>query len=376
VRATEVFYTPLHPDELNLKGRTFEHTITFESTDKNGNKLALDGDVSIFVPLSVSEKNKRQVGLAHNVLIFFTANYAVGDNTLNDLLTHGLRASAENYDYVLITLPSPGQHPDVPFDRPDFNVIRDSDILGCLAAVELNASVGKIRMAAHSRGYAGLTRTLMGNDEIGEVNLRERDTRTATIKTPFLDYKRVEKLFYFDDFFPGAQRIIRELVFRGLSKDALIVYHVVDGIIIDKQIVTDMTKQFVRLGLESNDRNKLSIDDIGIATLGCLRFLNAAISVNAALNKNNVTLSTKLLKNDVIMKLMLFNPLPQRGTFSAADFSTFYKGLHGDEQRMKLILNFLNQEDLVRARKIGYSFDGYNAAHHFFVCEFVHELFK
>jgi hypothetical protein len=151
--ATQVTYKPFHAEEFRLTGATFEHPIDFAFRRGDGTVTTATDDVSIFVPKSIKDRNATEVGVANDVCVFFTANNATLDTRLNDTLTHALRAVGDTQRFVIITLPSPGDHPAVLNDMPDFNVIRDTDIQDCLAAVKLSTKIGRVRLACHSRGH-------------------------------------------------------------------------------------------------------------------------------------------------------------------------------------------------------------------------------
>lgn len=369
----KVNYKPIHPDELTLAGETFEHRINFEALDVNGNVKTFPNDVCIYVPAQLRKKDDKEVGLKHNVLVFFTANIAITDTTLNDTLTHGLRAAAEASNQVLISLPSPGDHSDVPTDRPDFTVIRDKDISACFAAVKLKGSPGQVRLASHSRGHRGMTRTLMGNNIIGDKNPKERDPATATINTSFVDIRNIKRLVYLDDFFGSAERIMGRLITRGLSNQVLKVYHFTDGIgIRDKSIVNNMKSQFIDLA-------KIIKQNQG-AAIGCNRFILAAISIAAALDNKNTKLAEKVLGNVALTTIIFLKQVPVRATFSTIkplaankqDIGDFSKTISFSVSEKNTLLNFLNKEKLLRTN---FPFDTTIAAHHFFVCEYAHEFF-
>ena len=370
---TKVTYTPLHADEITLKGETFEHTIQFSALDDGGTAKTAAEDVCIYVPAAVKRADDKQVGLEHRVLVFWTANSAVKDNTLNDTLTHGLRASAEATGTVLISLPSPGDHASVPFTEPDFHVLRDQDIVDCFKAVKLKGKPGRIHLASHSRGHRGLTRTLMGNDNIGVTNAKERDPATATIKTSFIDIKKIDRVIYLDNFFGSAQRILAHLVPKGLSNRALRVYHFTDGInITEKTIVGDMAGQFIDLAK--------SMSMTQGAAIGCLRFIGETTSVIATLDNKNVTLATKIFKDAELLTILFTKRLPIRSTFSTVkplpankmEIGAFSKSMSFSVKEKDALLNFLNQEKILR---ISFKFDTKIAAHHFFPCEYAHEFY-
>jgi hypothetical protein len=368
-----VTYKPIHPDELALTGETFEETMTFTATGENSSVYSDTAGVCIYVPKSVKDMNANQAGMAHKVLVFFTANSSTKDTGFNDTLNHGLRAAADKAGFVLIVLPSVpgGDHATVPFDKPDFRVFRDADIQSCLKAASLSEKVEVLRLVSHSRGHRGMTRTLMGNDNIGEKNAAERDPNTAKIKTSFVDVSKIDKLVYLDNFFPSAQRVIIKLVAAGLSNQALKVYHVTDGVnITDKTIVKDMAKQFIDL---------VTIKD-GIISIACIRYISAAIAVTAQLDNKNTKLALKIIGDATLLKVLFTNQLPQRLTLSTVqptptnqqDYVKFAGGLKVTVPESDLMLKFLNDEQLLRST---FRFDRKIAAHHLFVCEIASEFF-
>ncbi len=386
-----VDYVPLHPDELGLQGETFEVDIDFSYTKDNGHAMVDPWKVSVFVPKQIKDRQAREVGAAVNVLVFFTANNAVGDQDFNDLLTQGLRSMAQSRDWVVIVLPAPGDHAGgdpVPANLPDFCVFHDADIATCLGDVGLSAKVDKIRLVSHSRGFRGMTRSLMGNDEIGENDLKKRDPNTAAIKTSFIDIKKIERLVYLDNFYPSCQRILSSLVGQGLSNEALQVYRVTDCIYIqDQNIVKDMKKQYTVLALgvagsgSGSVPRPVSSDQLKIAAMGCLRFINAAISMKAATNVKDLSLADKVFKNPALLKLLFLNQLPPRGSMSSLDplptnalsYMAVVRKLPFGAAELKTLLDFLNDENLVRTGK--FRFTAFIAAHHFFSCELIQELF-
>jgi hypothetical protein len=391
VTLTPVVYVPLHPDELTLAGETFEVDVDFAFTDDGGMVWSSPRAVSVFVPKQVKERDAQAVGTQHRVLVYFTANSAVGDQGFNDLLTQGLRAVAQNTDWVVIVLPSPGDHGGggVPDDKPDFVTIHDQDILDCLTAVGLSPAFATLRLISHSRGYRGMTRSLMGNDEIGDkTRLAQRDPNTATIKTSFLAISKIDRLIYLDNFFASGQRIASSLVGKGLVRTALQVYHVTDGInITDKTIVADMAKQFVTisLGLQAaspgpNQPRPLSKDQINVAAFGCLRFITAALAVKAAASPPDMSLEKIVAADPDVSALVTAHPLPVRGSLSttrptpaaSADHVTTMRAFGMVQGDLDKLLAFLNARNLVRASP--FQFSGFIAAHHFFACELVPEL--
>ena len=386
-----VTYVPLHPDELTLAGETFEVDVDFAFTDDSGMVWSSPRAVSVFVPKQVKDRNAKAVGVQHRVLVYFTANSAVGDQSFNDLLTQGLRAFAQTTDWVVIVLPSPGDHGGggVPDNKPDFVTIHDQDILDCLTAVGLNPAFATVRLISHSRGFRGMTRSLMGNDEIGDkTKLAQRDPNTATIKTSFVDIRKIDRLIYLDNFFASGQRIVSSLVGKGLVTTALQVYHVTDGInITDKTIVADMAKQFVTisLGLQNatpapTQPRPLSKDQINVAAFGCLRFITAALAVKAAASPPDKSLANTLAANAEVSALVTAHPLPVRGSLStthpppanSADYVATIRAFGAAQGDLDKLLAFLNTENLVRAKP--FQFSGFIAAHHFFACELVPEL--
>ena len=408
MKATLVNNKPLHPDELTLDGQTFEATVDFQFTKDDGTIGVEPRLVSVFVPTSVKNRNDKEVGVSQDVLLFFAANEVHGDGW-NELLIHGLRASAQRTTFVVIAIPSPGDHPDpkkpkekdtVPFDRPDFCCIDEPDIKKLLDAVGLNDSIGTMRLASHSRGHQGMTRTLMGNDQIGETAPHEhqRDPFTADILAPFIDITKIERLIYLDNFYGSSERIFRHLVFKGVSKKALGVYQVTAGNYIqDTSIVADMKRQFVPIAAPSKtifDKEVVpTVDHQRIAALGCLRFIKSALAVEAAQGKD-MPVTKKLFDDLNVLQLYVGSHLPLRGNFSthqptppnATDYVTFFKNSLFSSNpsskatpvasQTKKLLDFLNSADLLRTAPDRYEFRPTVAAHHFFVCEIAQELFE
>jgi len=381
VVARKETYRPLLSDELSLTGETFAQPIGFKSVDDDG-KLQITTDyVCIYVPKAIRETDDKNVGETYETIVFWTANSAVLDTVLNDTITHGLRFSTDFAGCVLISLPSPGDRGDgVGFSEADFFVFSDEEIELCYAAVGLKGKPGNIRLASHSRGHRGLTRTLMGNNIVAKKKLKEDKPETATIFKSFIDPRTIRKIVYFDNFFFSAERIIADLVAKGLSDEVLSVYHFTDGLIPNqiknKSIFKDIDRQFIDL---------TPVTQPAGAAIGCTRFINEEIAIVAGLGENTFPLANRITKNKSLAKLLDSKKLPQRLTFSTTkplpdgkvsmeEFSKQVKFSGSEEQ---ILLKFLNDEEIVTRKQSGekFRFDTRIAAHHLFVCEFIYEIF-
>ena len=370
-------YRPLFADEVSLPGDTFEHTIEFTATDDSGGTKTFNDQVCIYVPASVRLLDSNQVGAEHKVLIFFTATRAVTDTKFDDTLIHGLRAPAETNGFVLISLPAPGDHIGqhaLPASKPDFCVFRDQDISDCFLSAKLKGKPGTIFLASHSRGHRGLTRTLMGNDRIGEKNLKERDPNKATIGTPFIDLRKIERIIYLDNFFASGQRIMASLLTRGLSTTALRVYHFTDGYpITDNSIFQDKTQQFFDL--------QPTLSQSEGAAMGSLRYISEAIIVNPTFDNRDTKLAEKIFQKKDLLRILFEKRLPIRGTFSSKkpippnmmEVDAWKKNANLTPKEQQTLLSFLNNEHLLRTE---FQFSVKIGAHHFFPCEFAHEFYE
>ena len=370
---SRVTYKPLFSDELGLTGETWEHQINFEAVKDDGSVDVFPNDVCIYIPGNSRRQSSNTAGASHSLLVFWTANNAVGDTVLNDTLTHGLRAYADLNGHVLISLPSPGDHPDVAFTDPDFCIFKDSYIQNCFTAAGLNGSVGSVRLAAHSRGHRGLTRTLMGNNKIGEKNTKERDPATATVNKSFISPSKIPRIIYLDNFFASAERVLGKLVAGGLSDEVLRVFHVTDGKNIqDKTIVNNMASQFVDLAKV--------ISNTQLAAIGSLRFIVESIAVKAGMNSRDLSLATRVFENQEVLRMAFQKRLPPRSTFSSLDptpsgkleIGAFSKTTTFTGAEETTLLDFLNAQQILRT---DFQFSTKIAAHHFFVCEYAHEFY-
>lgn len=377
-------YRPLISDELSLTGETFAQAIGFKSLDDDGKTVITTDYVCIYVPAAIRKTDDTSVGETYETMVFWTANNAVLDTVLNDTITHALRFSADFYNCVLISLPSPGDRgKHVTSSEADFFVFSDEEIQLCFLAAGLKGKSGNIRLASHSRGHRGLTRTLMGNNSIGTKKFAESRPETAAIKTSFIDIRNIIKIAYFDNFFQSANRIVSDLVAKGLSDAVLTVYRVTDGLtkkdVEKSSAFKDIDRQFLDL---------TPITQPAMAAIGCTRFINEEILIVAALGENTFPLSNRIAKNANLAKLLESKKLPKRLTFSSAtdapdgktSLMEFSKTINFTNDEEQILLRFFNAEQILRPsrRRPGEKvvFDTKLAAHHLFVCELIYEIFE
>jgi hypothetical protein len=89
----------------------------------------------------------------NNVHVFFSPGSVTGPRGGNAVAVHGLRGAADPGKWILI---------GVPGGIGKAFTISDADIIGCLASVGRPPRIDALQLSAHSRGNAGLAKTLQG----------------------------------------------------------------------------------------------------------------------------------------------------------------------------------------------------------------------
>ena len=156
------------PDESQFGGdrfggQTFEFNTALPSWDPDadppGSSVSRNMPISVFVPTMVTAppSGGKPAATSSNVAIFFSPGDVTGSSASNAVLYHGLRGGAEGTDYVLISVM--GIHSNSK-KQDGWVAITNAAITFCLDRAGLPATLGTVRLISHSRGAEGLKRTL------------------------------------------------------------------------------------------------------------------------------------------------------------------------------------------------------------------------
>ncbi len=299
---------------------------------------------SIFVPAGTPPET-------NNVHVFFAANPVVGASG-NDVMIHGLRASAEAAATKWIVIGVPGFENPPP---PGYQTINTAQIQACLSAAgRTNTTITSLRLTAHSRGHRGLEHTL-----------RSGSSGAALVSTSLIDRVTILDAFY--------QNTRRSIAGAGIPASRVVQYDLQDAL---------GTASGQRSRIPNDKRILLSSQVNRLAALGYVRILQDLRTARPAV-------ATLLAANPLAAAQVSSLTLPARGTFTTvtppgpndllawlrANSTALDAILAVDSDRSRGgLLAFINDNDL-----LGFGtgvFDRYISAHHFFVGEIAHELFE
>lgn len=340
-RAVTTWTPPVRADEAGastVDSRTWEVPISPSPPPAPFDKF------SIFVPAGTPPET-------NNVHVFFAANPVVGASG-NDVMIHGLRASAEAAATKWIVIGVPGFENPPP---PGYQTINTAQIQACLAAAgRTSTAITSLRLTAHSRGHRGLENTL-----------RSGGTGAALVDTSLIDRVTILDAFY--------QNTRRSIAAAGVPASRVVQYDLLDAL---------GTNSGQRSRIPNDTRILLSSQVNRLAALGYVRILQD-------LRTARPLVASLLAANPLAAAQVSSITLPARGTFTTLPPpgpNDLLAWLHAHATALDAILAvdsdrssggllaFINDNDL-----LGFGtgvFDRYIAAHHFFVGEIAHELFE
>jgi Domain of unknown function (DUF4157) len=182
-------WQPIHtgtwvPDPANPSANTFKAdelrfgvdkfaALTFQVTLGLDSSLPGDGgadkkawvknrplDVSVFVPPQVALDTSGSLSKVH---VFYSANETTGDSGMNAALIHGMRGAAETSQWIVIGLPGLDgnvANPGGGLTHVDGWVVITPDQITDLLKRVGRPDYGTLRLSSHSRGAQGLRETL------------------------------------------------------------------------------------------------------------------------------------------------------------------------------------------------------------------------
>jgi hypothetical protein len=338
-RAVTTWTPPVRADEAGastVDSRTWEVPISPSPPPAPFDKF------SIFVPAGTPQET-------NNVHVFFSANPVVGASA-NDVMIHGLRASAEAGATKWIVIGVPGFENPPP---PGYQTISTAQIQACLtAAGRASTAITSLRLTAHSRGHRGLEHTLGSGG-------------AALVTTSLIDRVTILDAFY--------QNTRRSIAGAGIPASRVVQYDLLDAL---------GTKSGQRSRIPNDTRILLSSQVNRLAALGYVRILQD-------LRTARPSVASLLAANPLAAAQVSSITLPARGTFTTlpppgpndllvwlrANATVLDAILAVDSDRSSGgLLAFINDNDL-----LGFGTGVFNrsiAAHHFFVGEIAHELFE
>jgi outer membrane protein OmpA-like peptidoglycan-associated protein len=329
IASFQLGWKPLQADELEaggdrFGGRTFDFTVTTLCYEpKRKTPAQVKHCVSIFIPRMLTSNT-------NNVHIFFSPGGAAENNRNNNVLVQGLRAAADSTNWILIGVS--GVHEEVNSKwRDGWRTMNDEAIKECLSWAGRSPNISAVRLSGHSRGVLGLNQTLFGS-------------KKSLISSP------IERIFILD-----APKL-----FSGRGKK-VVVYHVNDTKRVPEAIFHELYSP-------------------------CME----AIAYTRLIKNAMITRPKLSIPHEIQNQLL--KAIPDRGCFSTAP----KKSLNGCQKNIqefchenrKAITNIFSQ---VNSPNSLYEFcednnllhDGTPRsflrewyAHHLFVAEIAHELFR